>query len=186
MWLHCPKLCTYQCKAGGGGRAWGGHFIVFVGPWVGHLTDLVLPGEGIFESFYARRGTDVSIFDCRFGRKRLRPNIHALRTLRTVWNWSGNHGSQREQAKGEWISLYWSIEPFQTDCGIKVNGGKEKPSRFLQVNWSLYGWHLLQSLYKAYKTDFLCTLYWERYIQIYKNVNFLLKVSNLYSTQCMY
>ena len=40
----------------GGGRAWGGDLIVFVGPGVGHLTDLVLPGEGIFESFFARRG----------------------------------------------------------------------------------------------------------------------------------
>ena len=39
-----------------GGRAWGGDLIVFVGPGVGHLTDLVLPGEGIFESFFARRG----------------------------------------------------------------------------------------------------------------------------------
>ena len=36
-------------------RAWGGDLIVFVGPGVGHLTDLVLPGEGIFESFLARR-----------------------------------------------------------------------------------------------------------------------------------
>ena len=55
-------LCTYQCHAGGEGggggegRAWGGDLIVFVGPGVGHLTDLVLPGEGIFESFFARRG----------------------------------------------------------------------------------------------------------------------------------
>ena len=40
----------------GGGRAWGGDLIVFVVPGVGHLTDLVLPGEGIFESFFARRG----------------------------------------------------------------------------------------------------------------------------------
>ena len=39
-----------------GVRAWGGDLIVFVGPGVGHLTDLVLPGEGIFESFFARRG----------------------------------------------------------------------------------------------------------------------------------
>ena len=46
---------------GGGSRAWGGDLIVFVVPGVGHLTDLVLPGEGIF--------------DCRLGRKRLRPNI---------------------------------------------------------------------------------------------------------------
>ena len=42
--------------AGRRGRAWGGDLIVFVGPGVGHLTDLVLPGEGIFESFFARRG----------------------------------------------------------------------------------------------------------------------------------
>ena len=40
----------------GGGRAWGEDLIVFVGPGVGHLTDLVLPGEGICESFFARRG----------------------------------------------------------------------------------------------------------------------------------
>ena len=53
-------LCTYQCHAcvggGGGNRALGGDLIVLVGPGVGHLTDLVLPGEGIFESFFARRG----------------------------------------------------------------------------------------------------------------------------------
>ena len=57
-------LCTYQCKAGaaggggkgGGGRVWGGDLIVFVGPGVGYLTDLDLPGEGTFESFFARRG----------------------------------------------------------------------------------------------------------------------------------
>ena len=42
--------------AGGGGRAWGGDLTVFVVPGVGHLTDLVLPGEGIFESFFTRHG----------------------------------------------------------------------------------------------------------------------------------
>ena len=41
---------------GRGGRARGGDLIVFVVSGVGHLTDLVLPGEGIFESFFARRG----------------------------------------------------------------------------------------------------------------------------------
>ena len=43
---------------GGGGevRAWGVDLIVFVGPGVGHLTDLLLPGEGIFESFFAQCG----------------------------------------------------------------------------------------------------------------------------------
>ena len=62
----CQCLVCLTCLAGnapinvkpegGGGRAWGGDLIVFVVPGVGHLTDLVLPGEGIFESFFARRG----------------------------------------------------------------------------------------------------------------------------------
>ena len=90
--------------AGRGGRAWGGDLIVVVGPRVGHLTELVLPGEGIFESFFARRG------DWGLGQKRLRPNIcfplprftHAPYGLER----SGNHGGQREQAKAEWISLF--------------------------------------------------------------------------------
>ena len=53
--------------------------IVFVGPGVGHLTNLVLPGEGIFESFFARHGDG---FDCRLGRKR--PNIcfHIIAALK--------------------------------------------------------------------------------------------------------
>ena len=41
---------------GGGSRAWDRDLIVFVGPGVGRLIDLVLPGEGIFQSFFARRG----------------------------------------------------------------------------------------------------------------------------------
>ena len=55
--MHLSMICR-QREGGreGGGRAWGGDLIVFVGPGVGHLTDLVLPGEGIFESFFARRG----------------------------------------------------------------------------------------------------------------------------------
>ena len=40
--------------AGGQGMGWG--FDCLCWPEVGHLTDLVLPGEGIFESFFARRG----------------------------------------------------------------------------------------------------------------------------------
>ena len=79
-----------------GGRAWGGDLIVFVGPGVGHLTDLVLPGEGIFESFFARR-----VFD----------QLNLLRYR-----------------------------------GIKVNGPKEQPSRFLQVQlisvWLIHYNHL--------------------------------------------
>ena len=52
--MHLPMLC--RRGGGGGGRAWGGDLIVFVGPGVGHLTDLVLPGERILEYFFARRG----------------------------------------------------------------------------------------------------------------------------------
>ena len=68
-------LLSMSCRrGGGGGRAWGGDLIVFVGPGVEHLTDLVLPGEGIFESLFSRK----EIFDCRLGRRRLRPNILLL------------------------------------------------------------------------------------------------------------
>ena len=33
---------SMQSRRGGGGRVWGGDLLVFVGPGVGHLTDLVL------------------------------------------------------------------------------------------------------------------------------------------------
>ena len=51
-------LCTYQFKAGGGGRqgmGWG--FDCYCWPWVGLLTDLAFPGEGIFEFVFAQRGS---------------------------------------------------------------------------------------------------------------------------------
>ena len=41
---------------GVGGRGGGGDLIVFVGHGVRYLTDLVLPGEAIFKSFFARSG----------------------------------------------------------------------------------------------------------------------------------
>ena len=59
IFMHLSVLSR---GGGGEGRAWDGDLIVFVGPGVGHLTNLVLPGEGIFESFFARRGEE---FDCR-------------------------------------------------------------------------------------------------------------------------
>ena len=88
-------LCPYQCKGGGGeggGRAWGGDLIVFVGPGERHLTDLVLPGGG----YLNLSSPDVDIFDCRLGRKRLIPSIcfslprftHAPYGLKR----SGSHG----------------------------------------------------------------------------------------------
>ena len=49
-------LSSHDIRGRGGCRTWGGDLIVFVGPGVEHLTDLVLPGEGISEYFLARRG----------------------------------------------------------------------------------------------------------------------------------
>ena len=70
---------------GGGGRAWGGDLIAFVGPRVGNLTDLVLPGEG----YLNLSSPDVGgMFACRLGRKWLRPNMcFPVSTLlaRDVW-----------------------------------------------------------------------------------------------------
>ena len=48
---------------GGRGRAWGRDLIVFVRSGVGHLTNLFLQWEGIFDSFFARRGTDMGGMD---------------------------------------------------------------------------------------------------------------------------
>ena len=54
--MHLSDVKPAGDGGGGEGRAWGEDLIVFVGPGVGHLTDLVIPGEEIFESFFARRG----------------------------------------------------------------------------------------------------------------------------------
>ena len=91
---------------GGGGRARGGDLIVFVGPGVGHLIDLVLPGEGVLNL----SSPNVEIFDSLLGRKRLRPNIcfplpHFTNAPYSLER-SGNHGGQQEQAKAGWISLF--------------------------------------------------------------------------------
>ena len=71
---------------GRGGRAWGGDLIVYVGPGVGHLTDLVLPGEVIFESFFARRG-DIGLptRTKKTEAEHMFPRFHASRMRRTVW-----------------------------------------------------------------------------------------------------
>ena len=59
------ELCSYALinVKPWGGRASGGDLIVFVGPGVGHLTDLVLPGRG----YLNLSSPDVEIFDCRLG-----------------------------------------------------------------------------------------------------------------------
>ena len=68
------------------GRAWGGDLIVFVGSAVGHLTDLVLPGERIFEFFFARRGDVLlPIRTKKTETEHMFPRFHASRMCRTVW-----------------------------------------------------------------------------------------------------
>ena len=83
-------LCTYQCHAGvGGGSAWGGDLIVFVGPGVWLLTDLVVAGVG-GGGCLDLSSPNVKIFDCRLRRKRLRLNImFPASTLHACASWSG-------------------------------------------------------------------------------------------------
>ena len=123
--------CTYiiVLNSWWGDRAWGGDLIVFVGPGVGHLTDLVLPGKGIFESFFARRGdiwlptrTKKTGTEHMFPTSTLHTYIHTHAPYGQER--SGNYGGQREQAKAGWIPLFclqisfvlvcfWSIEPLK-------------------------------------------------------------------------
>ena len=150
--------------AGGWGRAWGWDLILFVGPGVGHLTDLVLPGEGIFKSLFARRG-----------------DIWLTTQTKKDWDWtyaSRFHASRMRSGKicKSWRPTGTSGSVFFDQlnlCGIKVNGSKEKQSRFLQVQLITDCMaHSLQSLYKACQTYFLCTLYLLRMLYL----NFLFRL----------
>ena len=154
--LKTVDLCTYQCKAdegGGRGRAWGGDLIVFVGPGVGHLTDLVLPGGG----YLNLSSPDVDIFDCRLGRKRLLPSIcfslprftYAPCGLKR----SGSHGAHWEQAKAEWISLFCLQISFLWACFWSI-----EPSRFLQVQL-ISVWLIRYNQCNLTKLTFFFTLY---------------------------
>ena len=99
--------------------------------------------------------------------------LHA-RDIRSGIERSENHGSQREQAKGELISLYWSIEPLRY-CGIKVNGSKEKPRRFLQVLISVWPIRYNHCI-KLKKLTFFVA-FTKNSISNLQNVDFLVKVS---------
>ena len=167
------SLCTYQCKAGGGGgREWGGDLIVFVGPGVGRLTDLVLLEELIFESFFAQRRGDI------WRRTRTKDTetehpcfTHAPLGLKR----SGNHGGQRGESKGEWISLFclkisfvlaslWSMDPFKI-LRYQSKRKQRETVNFDQYNWSVYGSFGTNGILKLTKYD----------------MDFLLKVSVFYA-----
>ena len=76
---------SMSCGGGGGG---GGDLIVFVGPGVGHLTDLIVAGWG--GGCLDLSSPNVKIFDCRLRRKRLRLNImFPASTLHACASWSG-------------------------------------------------------------------------------------------------
>ena len=92
--------------------AWRGDLIVFVAPGVGHLTNLDLPGENI-SSPNMGHGT-------------------ASRTRRMVWKDLEIMEANENKPK---VSGFYCIDQLNLlrYCGIKVNGSKEKPSRFLQV-----------------------------------------------------
>ena len=83
-----PFICPWvseEGRGGGGRRSCGGDLTGLSWPWGRALDRSCSPGRGNFESFFAWRGTDVGIFDCWLGRKRLKPNSHASRMRRTVW-----------------------------------------------------------------------------------------------------
>ena len=71
---------------GGQGMGWG---FVFVGPGVGHLIDLVLPAEGIFESFFPTR-TKKTETEHMFPASLFPRFTHAPYGLKR----SGSHGGQ--------------------------------------------------------------------------------------------
>ena len=118
--------------------------IIFVGPGVRHLTNIILfsRGRGYLNlsspdagPTWARRGEG---FDCRLGRKRLRPNIcFPTSTLNARDVRSGMKDLEIMEANENYpkVSGFYCINQLNLlrYCGIKVNGSKEKPSRCLQV-----------------------------------------------------
>ena len=108
------------------------------------------------------------------------PHFHASRTRHAVWKDLETMEANENKVKVSGFYCIDQLDPYRY-CGIKVNGSKEKPSRFCKYNWSVWGWHSPQSRYKAYKTDFLCILLLRTIYSNLQNVDFLLKVSVFYA-----
>ena len=80
------------------------------------------------------------------------PHLHASRTPRTVWKDLEIMEANENKLK---VSGFYYIDQLDASgyCGIKVNGSKEKPNRFLQVQ-VISVWLTFATI-----TDFLCTLF---------------------------
>ena len=161
---------SMSCGGGGGGGAWGGDLTVFVGPGVWHLTDLVVAGVG--GGCLDLSSPNVKIFDCRLGRKRLILKImFPASTLHACASWSGKiWKSLRPTGTSEsWVDFtvclqislvlacFWSIEPLKILWYQSKRKWRETKSILARTIDQCMA-HSLQSLYKACKTDFLCTL----------------------------
>ena len=123
LFLNAPINVKPAEEGGGGGggegRACGGDLIVFVGPGVGHLLDLVLQGEGIFQSFLVRCGDIRLLTRTKETVTEHVSRFHASHMRLTVWKdleiMEASAG-QREQTKGEWISLFCLKSLFVLAC----------------------------------------------------------------------
>ena len=173
-------LCTYQCKASGGRHG--------VGIWL----SLLALRKGIWPILFSQRrwhlnlplpdvGMDLTAnSDERDWDWIYVSHIHASRTRHAVWKDLETMEANENKVKVSGFYCIDQLDPYRY-CGIKVNGSKEKPSRFCKYSWSVWGWHSPQSRYKAYKTDFLCILLLRTIYSNLQNVDFLLKVSVFYA-----
>ena len=133
-------------RGGGGGSAWGGDLIVFVGPGVWLLTDLVVAGVGGGDVWiflrptwrYLTADSDEKDWDWTlcFLLPRFMHVPHGLENLEII----EANGNKRKLSGFHCLSsnfLCFSIFLDRLNllryCSIKVNGSEEKQSRFLQV-----------------------------------------------------
>ena len=121
----------------GGRQGMGWDLIVFVGPGVGRLTNLVLPGEGIFKFSSPDMGpTWGRIWQPTWTKEteteQMFPHLHASGTRPTVWKDLEIMEANENKPK---VGGFYGIDQLNLlrYSGMKVNGSKEKPSRFLQV-----------------------------------------------------
>ena len=140
--MHLSMSCRRGGEAGHGVGIWLSLLALGLGIW------LILFSLG--RGYLNLSSPDVEIFDCQLGRKRLRPNIlfpastfHAcaVRSGKIWKSWKPTGTSE------SWV--YFTVLSSNFVCfsvflsfdqlnllryfGIKVNGSKEKQSRFLQV-----------------------------------------------------